>query len=457
MLDAEGNILLSNGEVATQENGWYMGDFTTIEQFIEENSWAMPVNPFEVENGTEFLAGLLTYQWKGGIAFNIDNEGIATVYFEEDEIEAIAAGEVTALNMSGYLTKALLKDAVTIEVSEDGNSIKRFFYDELVGSRTFNYTGDTIIPGNFETNATVNGEWDIRSVDTTSETTPIGLDVDEVLITTTYTYKYDYSDTRRVRVTPVDKNEDGIADTFQVYQIKASYVDDDGVLRDDEGNEVSFLDFYTYEFTSYDGDLGWALDFNPFEIDSALTLVKAVSPTDEYRAYEYVEGVGEISFSAPEKDMEVNTITSFDAYVEESDDTILEDADNFIDVNAALTLEAILGEYDVKAQLSGKRTGLDDGKFDLELTYSLPGEDAQRSFTVQANTEQEGKLTAKNTEGVVLVLEEPAEDTEGTQVIGKILVGPTAIQAATIEDRDGIIVIVYSDDDEDAINEVETL
>lgn len=55
------------------------------------------------------------------------------------------------------------------------------------------------------------------------------------------------------------------------------------------------------------------------------------------------------------------------------------------------------------------------------------------------------------------MLNEPDEDATGTQVLGQILVGPTAIVAATIEDRDGVIFIVYADTDGDGLKEEESL
>jgi len=156
--------------------------------------------------------------------------------------------------------------------------------------------------------------------------------------------------------------------------------------------------------------------------------------------------------------LSTDSTTLFDGYNTEADARdSLEDEETFLDINAALTLEAILGDYQVKIQLSGERSALEDGMFDLDMSYRLPGADTQRSFTAHYNTEVEGRLTANNADGVVLVLNEPDEDATGTQVLGQILVGPTAIVAATIEDRDGAIFIVYADIDNDGVQEEESL
>ena len=143
---------------------------------------------------------------------------------------------------------------------------------------------------------------------------------------------------------------------------------------------------------------------------------------------------------------------------------------NIIDVNnisAALTLETVLNNSEVKLQLSGENTSLEQGEFDLILTYRLPDEGTQRSFTANID---EDTLQIINFENVVFRLQEVLN---GTQLTGQLLVGTTEIaggttrsvnptrmeivitteiEAATIEYRDGLVVVVYSSEDEDIIN-----
>ena len=93
----------------------------------------------------------------------------------------------------------------------------------------------------------------------------------------------------------------------------------------------------------------------------------------------------------------------------------------------------MLGDYQVRLQLSGERTAIVNGAFNLNISYRLHGADTQRSFTAHYNTKVEGCLTANNTDGDVLVMNDADAKATGTQVLGQILVGPTAIAAATIE------------------------
>jgi hypothetical protein len=97
-------------------------------------------------------------------------------------------------------------------------------------------------------------------------------------------------------------------------------------------------------------------------------------------------------------------------------------------------------------QLAGDRTGLEAGVFSLNMSYRLPEGTEQRSFTVHHNTEVEGTYPASNTDGVVLTMTEPDKDNSEVQVIGRIFVGAAAVEVATIEYRDGIVMIVYNDE-----------
>jgi hypothetical protein len=100
--------------------------------------------------------------------------------------------------------------------------------------------------------------------------------------------------------------------------------------------------------------------------------------------------------------------------------------------------------------LSGDRTALNEGKFDLDMQYKLPDESAMRKFSVHMKTDEASRMTMSNSEGVLMVLKEPEEDST-SNVIGTIVVTTSAEKVADIQDRDGAIVIVYSN------GEVETL
>jgi hypothetical protein len=137
------------------------------------------------------------------------------------------------------------------------------------------------------------------------------------------------------------------------------------------------------------------------------------------------------------------------SFLSQPDDTFeLEDENNFLGISAALNVDVVLGDYAVDLTLSGQRTEYQQGEFDLDIKYVIPGSDAQRSFTVEYDTKTE-TLSAKNAEGVSLQIIEP-ETVEGEEVdeeaeveIGKIMVG--AEVAATIFKRGSIVLVKYTD------------
>ncbi len=451
LIDADGNLLTSDGNLHGWDIGiWDIGEFASIEEFMEQNSNQLIANPLTVDNGGELLAQTITNWWDNQRTLTIDELGQVTFFFNEDELADIAAGEFTELNPTAYLTEPLIKDAFSIVVSEDANTVTLESQH-----RTRTYTVDYTSAGNFVFNRETREDSELVYSDTrTYATKDVSLDVEEVTIFRVNSFDNEnyYTFTR---VTPVDENDDGTTDYLNRSITYSNYINADGVLTDENGEPL--VEFTYYFANSYEeAVLHWSFPFNPFTVTNALDAYKAwIANARGYSLNEYIDGIGSIetTLSAEEvSSLTANSTTTFDAINTQADDNnLLEDEETFLDVNAALILEAILGDYQVKLQLSGERTALENGTFDLGMSYRLPGEDEQRSFNVHYNTEEEGQLYANNFEGVVLVLEEPEEDIEGTQVIGQILVGPTAIVAATIEDRDGLVVIVYSDESTESL------
>jgi len=394
----------------------------------------------------------------------------------EDELADIAAGKFTELNPTAYLTQPLIKDALAVTVSEDKNTVTATVEGAFTSVQTF--TGSAGSEFNYQSEYTSTGEDDSSSTSIWSEvSSDNGLDIPDVIVNQTTEDPWGASSTK-LKFVPVDDQVEeeagfGIADRINVYQIWGQSINAEGQLIDSDGNVIEFSDQSAMitSFDSYDS-FDWTLKswgtyqnplpFNPLAVANALDIYKAQLLKDSnYRGAHFIEGIGLVEIDLDEeavKTITANATTKLDGYnIEADDNNLLEDEDTFLDVNAALTLEAILGDYQVKLQLSGERSALEDGTFDLDMSYRLPGADTQRSFTAHYNTEEEGRLTANNADGVVLVLNEPDEDATGTQVLGQILVGPTAIVAATIEDRDGAIFIVYADIDNDGIQEEESL
>jgi hypothetical protein len=457
LVDASGNILLSDGTIHPWDSSADLGVYSSIDNFISNNSHQLIANPYTVSNGTELLAQTISNWWGSDVGLDVDDKGIAYAFFNEEELAVIAAGEFTELNPIAYLTQPIVKDALTIEVSADSNTVTSTLGD-YTREVTFAFTGEGDSFGNYESSGIVTGpnyseEKEVRS-ETTNEDN--GLDYPTVVLRVSKNQIYHEDDQHKsavqFEVTPNDIDDDGVTDHVTVIQANGTHFNDNDVLIDYDGNEAEFYYMGTY---SYDTDSQFAhitqlFSSNPLTNSNALELAKANIESEDRTKGAFAEGIGQLEVTLSEEELELivaDSTTMFDAIVTKADSrTSLEDENNFLGVNAALTLEAMLGDYQVKVQLSGDRSSLENGTFDLDMNYRLPGATEQRSFTIQYDTEVEGRLTANNTDGVVLVLNEPDEDADGTQILGQILVGPSATVAATIEDRDGLVVIVYSDE-----------
>ncbi len=450
LIDAEGQILTADGQPQDWTNALNLETHASIDAFIEQRPWELITHPLELSNTSDYFALSVSNE----NVLSVEGMGQASIFFSNDEIEDIAAGKHSELNPTAYLTQPLIEDALAVTVSEDKNTVSYAIKDAL--SRNFTFQGEG--SGNFIANIEQKEltPWHSETIYKTisSSTHDIGLSTPEVTLNISYSYSDDYSYVHQIIITPNDDNEDGEIDQFIARHGYGDRINDEGVLISGEDSVVA-IDMVYAVFDSYD-NVQWNepnfsndVPFNPLDVSNALDVFKEVITNESYSPDVYVEGIGKLEVNLSEEDLAsivANSTTTFDANNTEADSTsILEDENTFLNVNAALTLEAILGDYQVKLQLSGVRAALDDGAFDLGMSYRLPGEESQRSFTVHYNTEEEGKLTANNFEGVVLVLEEPAADAQGTQVLGQILVGPSAVVAATIEERSGLVVIVYSD------------
>lgn len=480
MIDSDGNINLAalvneSGQILTV-NGPQMWDefqdstvYSSIEDIIEQDPWLLPFNPLTMDSTSKFFVNSLGETYP----LTVDDIGTVTTFFSEDELDTIAVGDFTELNPKAYVTQPTIKDTLSIEVSDDENTVIAIVEGAFSSTQTFsggngsNFTyrsEDTESGGNTSTTS----YWSEVSTDN-------GLDVPEVVVSNHFSNLFGDTYADQLKFVPVDDQVEGeegfgIADRVDVFYIGGwgNSFNDAGNLVNNEGTLIEFIenswmitsfqsygdfDWTTESWGTYDfGRNGWnPLSFNPLTVSSAVDVYGAeLLKNPDYRGAVFIDGIGQVEIDLKEDSinaLSAGNTTTFDGINIIADSRFsLEDEDNFIDVNAALTLEAMLGEYQVKLQLSGERTALDDGTFALGMSYRLPGTDAQRSFTAHYNTEEEGRLTANNADGVVLVLNEPDEDATGTQVLGQILVGPTAIVAATIEDRDGLIVVVYSDE-----------
>lgn len=457
MMDANGNLINSDGSQLSWDNAEYLGNYTSIEEFMKYHSYQLIANPLTVGNGAELLAQTITSWWGNSYSLNVEDVGTVKVFFNDEELADIAAGEFTELNPTAYLLEPLIKDAFSITVSEESDTVIA-----KAGTDVRTHTVVYSSPGNLVYNRERHDDSGFSQLDSrTYSTNDVGLDVPEVTILRTNNFD-DETHNSFYRITPIDNNEDGNADQLTRSFTYSEYINDEGILTDAAGTVLEEGEAYYFADSYAEMQLGFQNPFNPFAVTNALEAYQRwLTNARGSTLHTYTDEIGSVEKTLSTEEiaaLSTDSTTLFDGYNTEADARdSLEDEETFLDINAALTLEAILGDYQVKIQLSGERSALEDGMFDLDMSYRLPGADTQRSFTAHYNTEVEGRLTANNADGVVLVLNEPDEDATGTQVLGQILVGPTAIVAATIEDRDGAIFIVYADIDNDGIQEEESL
>lgn len=467
LVDTNGQILTADGQPQAWTNILNLGIYSTINSFIEDKPWELIGNPTQLTSSAEYFANSIGTESQ----FAVDGVGKASIFFNEDELADIAAGEFTELNPTAYLTQPLIKDVLTVEVSEDANTVSYLIENGLSRKFTFSGAGNGNFTAEIATTDLEAGEEHHTATKTiVSSTKNIGLNVGEVRLNITESrtaHPTIPNGRHQIIITPQDNNGDGDADQFIARHGYGDHFNANGELVDEANDVIAFDNSIYGIFNSYD-EVHWNepnfandVPFNPLTADNALKVFKDIIANESDSPYVWVDDIGRLEVNLNDEDLDsiiANSTTKFDGYnIEADDNNLLEDEDTFLDINAALTLEAILGDYQVKLQLSGERSALEDGAFDLDMSYRLPGADTQRSFTAHYNTEVEGRLTANNADGVVLVLNEPDEDATGTQVLGQILVGPTAIIAATIEDRDGAIFIVYADIDNDGVQEEESL
>lgn len=445
-INASGELLYDDGSVHPMEQSdWGQTTWDSLEELFEGHR----LQPESISNGAENFAFELNLYNGRDFSLTLDNESKVIIDLTDDIKETIADGSATALN-AHVVADVPIKDVFTVTVSEDSSTVTA---TDDSWTRTFSI--DYISPGNFTFNRNVNSndnQGDNLAETRTVTTSDIGLDIEEVNILRHYRLD-DHEFYQLVKVTPVDENNDEKADHFTRSFMHSQYINDDGVLTDQEGNTLTGTPYFAFE--SWDkANYSWHLPFNPFTTSNGLKAYKSwlENARGNYLST-YLEGVGEVEVMLTTEEVSsivADSSNSFDAVNTHPDsDESLENEDVFLDVNAALSLEAILGDYQVNLMLSGNRTALDEGKFDLEMSYKLPDDENMRKFIAHMKTDEANRLTVNNSEGVLLILNE--SDDEASNVIGSIVVGSSATKVADIEDRNGVIWIVYTDKSEETM------
>ena len=250
--------------------------------------------------------------------------------------------------------------------------------------------------------------------------------------------------------------------SYEVYDIHS--VSFDGAkFVDTDGTTVEPLDYVYFRGNAQtlEGAVN-SIHYGSFSLTSDYPAIEGFIADGRNNSSIYLEGKGRFDFwvddkytnDAGEETTYASSVTpgstvNIPTYFKNPEDTFeLEDENNFLGISAALNVDVVLGDYAVDLTLSGQRTEYQQGEFDLDIKYVIPGSDAQRSFTVEFDTKTE-TLSAKNAEGVSLQIIE-SETVEGEEVdeeaeveIGKIMVGEEV--AATIFKRGSIVLVKYTD------------
>lgn len=444
------NVLVNNeGDVhdlVTPE--WGSQTWDTFEQLMS----AHRMYPISITNAADIYVFEMENFSRGEVETNLTTGVRASVFFDEADYAAIIASSVTKLT-ANITSKAILEDTLSIEVSANANTVITTLGD-LVSTTTFTGTSAANFSSTVENIYTDGYSWTDNRIISTADS---GFATQEVLVRRTRMNNEDFTFYQQLKITPIDENQDGQEDAFIVYRLGSSYANDNGELTDEAGTVLTFESngWEAGRFSTYD-DVVWStspfiyvVPFNPFTTENALMAFAAnVNNRMDNTFYGYADDIGQFESEVSSEDLvalTADSTTTFDAYIIHPDSQeSLENEDVFLDVSAALSLEAILGDYQVNLMLSGNRTAMNEGKFDLEMSYKLPGDENMRKFIAHMKTDQAGSFSVNNSEGVLLIINE--SDNATTDVIGRIVVGSSATKVADIEDRNGVIWFVFSDE-----------
>jgi hypothetical protein len=437
-INATGELLYDDGSVHSMEQSdWGQATWDSLEELFEGHR----LQPESISNGAENFAFELNLYNGRDFSLTLENKSKVIIDLDDHVKETIADGSATSLT-AHVVADVPIEDVFTVTVSDDSNTVsaKDDSYTRTFGvdyTSAGNFTFTRHVMSDMGDNVT-----DIRAFSTND----VNLDVEEVVIQRHASFGLDDEFYLLVRVTPIDENNDGKADYFTHSYTYSDYINEEGVLVDENGDVLQENPFYAFD-TWDNAELHWQIPFNPFTTTNALEAYKQflVNGRGSYLST-YIDGVGSVEVQLSSEDIDSINVgsTTFDAVNTHPDsEESLESEDVFLDINAALSLEAILGDYQVKLMLSGNRTALDDGKFDLEMSYKLPDDENMRKFIAHMKTDGEGSFSVNNSEGVLLIMNNTNDPT--SDVIGSIVVGSSATKVADIEDRDGVIWFVFTD------------
>jgi len=427
LLDEQGDII----EIIADPSDYY----STAEEVFSSKFHVTGVLPETITDGISYTQAKFIKSNNYGVDPAIGGMEIT----EPELVSNLSAGGELSLNTQ--LVRPYYPESISISISDNGNEITTSVLDQQISHNLL----DISSPGNFTySSLTAKGDG-TDSKQIISSTEDVGFTEQKIVI---IKYYGDYN-VELIEITPQDTTGDSSADTFQYCSGWGSSYQN-GNLVNYDGELVTSN---CYGYTDYDEALMYVVSFTqtPFAITSLIeSNIQQYNLADpDNNPFEIVGWIDDIGYigtqlSSDEVDLLVaGSTNTFDAkLIEAASVSALEDTDHYLAANAAFNLAIDLGDYSVTLELMATRTALDAGDLSLQATYSLPDEEGQRSFSITHDTTTE-IVSIINEQGVTISLKLADEEQSGEEItLGTIMVDGEA--AATIVDRDGLILIVYA-------------
>lgn len=157
-----------------------------------------------------------------------------------------------------------------------------------------------------------------------------------------------------------------------------------------------------------------------------------------------VDGVGKIYFPAFYQELTASLNKQLDIQFDSpapNPSNNLEAGDNFLQVEAALTVQAKIAGYSLAATLDANRTKLNAAQLGLSVVYKLPDDSAQRNFKVKGATNSD-LVELSNSEGVTVVFDRSIKSNGNQVTLGEIKVN--GVKMADIVNRGGVVLVKYT-------------
>jgi len=431
LLNDDGELLDEQGEIiALYADPDYF--YTTAEEAFQGWFHLTEVLPETITDGISYAQAQLV----DGNNYGVDPAIGGMLIAEPELISNLSAG--SELSFNTQVIRPYYPDSISISISDNGNEITTTVLDQ----QTSHSILDMSSAGNFTYASETTNRYGSDNQQVVSTTEDVGFTEQKIVIVKYHGDHY----VELIEVTPQDTTGDSVADTFQNCSGWGSSYQD-GNLVDYAGE---LINPYCNNYYDYDQALKYVVSFTQTPLAITSLIESNIQQVNlEQQPFDIIGWIDDIGYVGKQlNDEEVGLLVAgstntFDAkLIEAASVSGLEDADHYLAANAAFSLAVNLGDYSVILELMATRTALDDGDLSLQATYSLPNEDGQRSFTITHNTATE-IATITNEQGVTISLNlADDEQSEGEVTLGTIMVDGEA--AATIVDRDGLILIIYA-------------